>query len=72
MRVSDLKPDHDLMIYCQNPRKCGHSVSLNRFEAAGMFGGETTLASLRERCRCSVCGCRDIMTVVQYVGRTGG
>ena len=72
MRIADLLPDHDLVIFCQNPRKCGHKLHLDRFKAAERFGGDLLLSDLGRRAKCGACGYVGAMTIVLYVGRTGG
>jgi hypothetical protein len=71
MKVSDLLPDHDLVIFRQNPRKCGHRLRLNRFEAAERFGGDLLLSDLGRRAKCGACGYVGAMTIVLMLAGRG-
>lgn len=71
MRVTDLLPDHDLVLHCQNPDGCGHSARMTRGEAIERLGAETLMATIRTRSRFTACGWRGVATVVMFVGRTG-
>lgn len=70
MVIGDLIEDHNLVIYCNNIQ-CSRSVHLTRTEAVERFGAGYSLAAIRDRGRCSVCGSVGAETIVLYVGKTG-
>ncbi len=70
MVISDLRHNHDLIIYCMN-RHCHRHVRFSRDEAIAGFGVDFPLATIRDRGRCASCGGVGAETIVQFVGKTG-
>lgn len=71
MKVGDLKPEHDLELFCARPAGCPGSRRFTRAEAIERFGADFPLEQIRARSRCGLCGHKGAATIVRYVGSTG-